>query len=99
MYAFLCGFGSDVLFTIEHIILLSKCTSRLADKRIHIKLVSSDITAILDILLQVSDISDILDILNSLWQLKCEMFKLVDTSAILYILTVCYSCVVVNIYI
>ena len=44
-YAFLCGFGSDVLFynrsLKKHIILLSKCTSRLANKRIHIKLVSS----------------------------------------------------------
>ena len=28
-----------------------------------------DISAILDILLQISDISDILDILNILWQL------------------------------
>ena len=45
-YAFLCGFGSDVLFynrpLKKHIILFSKCTSRLVDKRIHIKLVSSE---------------------------------------------------------
>ena len=43
-YAFLCRFDPYVLFTIDHlisIILLLKCTSRLDDKRIHIKLVSS----------------------------------------------------------
>ena len=37
-YAFLCGVGSDVLFTIDHlrnIIILSECTLRLADKRKH----------------------------------------------------------------
>ena len=46
-YAFLCGFDSDVFFynrpLKKHIILFSKCTSRLADKRIHIKLVSSQV--------------------------------------------------------
>ena len=45
MICFSLWFGSDVLFynrpLKKHIILFSKCTSRLADKRIHIKLVSS----------------------------------------------------------
>ena len=44
-YAFLCA----VLFTIDHLksisFFLSKCTSRLANKRIHIKLVSSESSA------------------------------------------------------
>ena len=45
-YAFLCGFWPWCAFNNrsllkKHINLLSKCTSRLAEKRIHIKLVSS----------------------------------------------------------
>ena len=39
-----CAFYNRLLK--KHIILLSKCTSRLADKRIHIKLVSSVMTSI-----------------------------------------------------